>query len=420
MSQTIAAGRVLQVNVSSGGVPKLPVERARVGRFGLDGDAHREKTLHGGPHRAVCLFAMEAIERLQAEGHPIVAGGAGENLTTWGIEWSLLPVGARIDIGDALQLELSDSTTPCATQTGNFSDGNFNRILIDRHPSDSRMYARVLREGTVASGDPITVRPPVPNSTAADELLLKRLDRAETKSMVAAWKAARDAGFQVEIREDGEIAMASSRELPGPEFNQADGLARLPNMLPMATRFFDKHCTPGWLRLSEPPWPDAESDYDLGFYAADSREVADFPLPAGVTIRKIHADEIDLFNAVPGDAPTAGDDVSARLWPQVFARLVRTHSRHMFIAELDGVPIARASLSVTAKTGWLRSMLVDPAYRGRGLQQALISARARAAADLGCDLIGAAAAPGWISADNIERAGMRLLATRQHYVYDPT
>ncbi len=160
----IATGRVLQVNVSAGGVPKLPVDRAWVNILGLEGDKHREYTVHGGPHRAVCLFAMEVIERLQAEGHPIQPGGAGENLTTWGIEWSLLPVGATIRVGDELVLEVSSSTTPCVTQVGNFSDGNFNRILIDRHPSDSRMYARVLHEGSVAPGDAITVDGPADSS----------------------------------------------------------------------------------------------------------------------------------------------------------------------------------------------------------------------------------------------------------------
>ncbi|MDL2334637.1 MAG: MOSC domain-containing protein [Chloroflexota bacterium] len=91
---TLATGRVLQVNISPGGVPKLPVERAWVSTFGLEGGRHREYTVHGGPYRAVCLFGMEVIERLQAEGHPIEPGGAGENLTTSGIEWSLLSVGA--------------------------------------------------------------------------------------------------------------------------------------------------------------------------------------------------------------------------------------------------------------------------------------------------------------------------------------
>src|SRR5207342_2970881 len=112
-------------------------------------------------------------------------------------EWSRLPIGATIEVGDELELELASSTTPCATQTGNFSDGNFNRILIDKHPSDSRMYARVLHEGSVQPGDSITVNSPAADSTAEDELILMRLDRAEGKSSVAAWKAAREAGYDI-------------------------------------------------------------------------------------------------------------------------------------------------------------------------------------------------------------------------------
>jgi MOSC domain-containing protein YiiM/GNAT superfamily N-acetyltransferase len=418
VSAQIAAGRVLQVNVSDGGVPKLPIERGWVNRLGVDGDAHREATVHGGPHRAVCLLGIEAIERMRAEGHPIFAGSSGENLTTSGMDWSLLPIGAIVQIGDQLELELSDSTTPCSTQVGNFSDGNFNRMLIDKYPADSRMYARVLREGSVAPGDAISVAAPAAGSAAADELLLKRLDRAETKSTVAAWRSARDAGFQVETVEDGEIALATSHQLPGAEFNQAVGLARLPNMLPLATTFFDRHGTPGWLRLSDQPWPDAVSDYELGFYGAAPDEVTDCPPPDGVTIREIGAEEVELFNAFAGNVGDA-DETTSRLWPEVFRRLAAQHRRRLFVAEYQGTPIARASLSISARTGWLRSMLVAPEFRGRGLQRALISARSEAAAQSGCDLVGAAAEPSWISAQNLEACGLRRLATRQHYVYQP-
>ena len=48
------------------------------------------------------------------------------------------------------------------------------------------------------------------------------------------------------------------------------------------------------------------------------------------------------------------------LWPELFRRLAARHSRHMLIAEWDGKPIARASLSVHAGTGWLRSMSSIP------------------------------------------------------------
>jgi MOSC domain-containing protein YiiM len=65
---------VNQINVSDGGVPKLPVWEAKVGERGLDGDRQRNLKVHGGPDRAVCLYSLELIEQLQKEGHPIDSG----------------------------------------------------------------------------------------------------------------------------------------------------------------------------------------------------------------------------------------------------------------------------------------------------------------------------------------------------------
>lgn len=410
---------MLQVNVSAGGVPKLPVDRALVGRFGLEGDGHHDYTEHGGPHRAVCLFGIEAIERLQAEGHPMAPGAAGENLTTSGIEWSFLPVGARARIGATLELELSSPTTPCATQKGNFSDGNFNRILIDRHPSDSRMYARVVTPGEVKPGDVIRVSAPV-GSRAADTLLLRWLERAERKSSVAAWKAAAQCGYQIEIVDNGEVAMSSSRELAGPAFNQAVVLG-MPNLLSMATDFYERHRTPGWLWTDDPPWPGAQEDLVLDIFGAAPTDVAEISAPPGVTIRRLRPDEASSFEAVDSDAHAAGGIAAGAKnpWPRVMARLARTAARHIFVAEIDGKQVANASLHVSAKTGWLRGAVVAPHARGRGIQRALVSARVVAAAELGCNLVGASAEPGDVSARNLGRVGLRTLGRHTSYEYVP-
>src|SRR5262245_19469973 len=81
-------GRIVQINVSAGGVPKRPVRTGRVTRLGLEGDGHRNRKLHGGPDRALCLFSLEQIEALQAEGHPVEPGALGENLTVAELDWS--------------------------------------------------------------------------------------------------------------------------------------------------------------------------------------------------------------------------------------------------------------------------------------------------------------------------------------------
>jgi MOSC domain-containing protein YiiM/GNAT superfamily N-acetyltransferase len=421
LDQPLATGRVLQVNVSAGGVPKLPVDKAWVGRYGLEGDKHREDTVHGGPHRAVCLFGMEVIERLQSEGHPIEPGGAGENLTTSGIEWSLLPIGARARIGDRLELEIASSTTPCATQTNNFRDGKFNRILIDRHPSDSRMYARVLREGEVKPGDEVVVLPPAPDSRAADEELLRRLERAEGRSTVAAWRAAREAGFQIDFSEDGELGMASSRDIPGPAFNQAIGLPRLPNLLARATAFFDRHGTAGWIWMAEGDLPveGAQTDLTLDVFGATPDQVADLPAPDDVVIRLMTPEEASRFPGIDTGGPAGGvTEGTDNPWPRVNSRLALAPYRHTFVAEIGGRPVGNAALHATAKTGWMRAAIVAPEARGRGIQRALISARARLAAELGCTLVGASAESGEVSARNLERAGLRVVGRRSNYVYE--
>jgi MOSC domain-containing protein YiiM/GNAT superfamily N-acetyltransferase len=421
MGAVAGVGRVLQVNVSAGGVPKLPVERAWVGRFGLAGDEHRERTVHGGPHRAVCLFGIEAIERLQSEGHPVEPGSVGENLTTAGIEWSLLPVGTRARIGKQLEIELASPTTPCKTQRPNFLRGRFSRISIDLHPSDSRMYARVLTEGEVKPGDPIVISPPPAASIATDQLLLRHLDRANTKSAVAAWRAARDAGFAIAILDDGELAMSASPDLPGPAFNSAAGLAGLPNLISYATDFYDRQAMIGHLWLDAEPWPEAELSLTVDIFGARPGEVADVPLPDGVVIRRLEPHEGGLYASVPSGNPNPGGMAAGapNPWPQVYQELATRRARQLFLGEINGVPVANGSLHVSGGVGWLRGALTAPEARGRGIQSALIAARVRAAAEAGCDLVGASAEPESVSARNLLRLGMRRLGRQTSYVYRP-
>ncbi len=138
--------------MSIGGVPKLPVREARLGVSGLAGDGHRNRRLHGGPMRALCLYSLERIRALAAEGHPISPGSTGENVTIEGIEWSLLNPGVRLSLGDA-EIEITSFTEPCGVIRRSFSDYVPFRIGQAEHPGWSRVYARVITEGTLRTGD---------------------------------------------------------------------------------------------------------------------------------------------------------------------------------------------------------------------------------------------------------------------------
>lgn len=157
MAERHVRGRIVQLSVSPGGVPKLPVPEVRIATLGLEGDGHAHPKIHGGPERAVCLYALEVIEALQAEGHAITAGAAGENVTVAGLDWPAIGAGTRLQLGADVLLEVTRHTEPCKQIAGSFRDRDFRRIDQARHAGWSRVYARVLREGVVRVGDPVTV-----------------------------------------------------------------------------------------------------------------------------------------------------------------------------------------------------------------------------------------------------------------------
>ena len=152
-------GRIFQINVSSGGVPKRAVLRGVVNEPGITGDRQANLDVHGGVDRAVCLYSLERITDLQAEGHPISPGSAGENLTLSNLNWNQIVPGTRLSLGNEVLLEITRYTSPCKTIAASFVNQDFSRISQKINPGWSRVYARVLKSGTVEPGDEVWVFP---------------------------------------------------------------------------------------------------------------------------------------------------------------------------------------------------------------------------------------------------------------------
>jgi MOSC domain-containing protein YiiM len=152
-------GTLVSINVSRGGVPKSRVNGAQVAQLGLLGDGQDDIKHHGGPERAVCVYSLERIRSLQAEGHPIDVGTVGENVTVEGVNWDLVVPGVHLRLGDEVRLEVVSFTDPCKTIKGSVRDGKFVRIAQKLHPGWSRVYAKVLREGQIHFGDTVEVIP---------------------------------------------------------------------------------------------------------------------------------------------------------------------------------------------------------------------------------------------------------------------
>lgn len=148
---------IFQINLSQGGVPKMPQPSAEVTSLGLSGDLHNDTVHHGGPERAISFYSLEIIRALQDEGHPIFPGSTGENLTISGLDWTIVDAGLRLALGDTVLIEVTRYVTPCKTIRDSFVDRQFDRISWRTNPGWARAYARVLIPGKIAVGDIVKI-----------------------------------------------------------------------------------------------------------------------------------------------------------------------------------------------------------------------------------------------------------------------
>lgn len=146
----------IQVN-PEGGVPKYRVDSAFISSLGVEGDKQNNVKNHGGILKAVCLYSLEVITSLQEQGHPIHCGTTGENLTVAGLEWGKVQAGTILNIGD-VQLEITMPASPCYKIADSFLEGDYSCISHDVDQGMSRMYGKVITEGTLKPGDVISLQ----------------------------------------------------------------------------------------------------------------------------------------------------------------------------------------------------------------------------------------------------------------------
>jgi|SRR5215207_4785849 len=138
------------------GIWKLPVE-GRIGAapLGLTGDTQADRSVHGGPDKAVYAYAREDTEWWEQQlGRALENGAFGENLTVSGVDASNALVGERWRIGSVL-LEVSEPRLPCWKLAMKMGDPKFlKRFAKALRPG---AYLRVIEAGELGAGDPIDV-----------------------------------------------------------------------------------------------------------------------------------------------------------------------------------------------------------------------------------------------------------------------
>ena len=145
-------GKVVGIQASSGGVPKLAVSHGVIDYDGLQGDHQDDRTHHGRPWQALCIWSDEVISQHIDAGHPISRGSAGENITLSGLDWSKVRPGATLEIG-SMRAQVTTYAVPCKKNARWFRDGDFQRLSHEHGPV-SRVYCLVTQPGEVKIDDP--------------------------------------------------------------------------------------------------------------------------------------------------------------------------------------------------------------------------------------------------------------------------
>lgn len=164
----MGTGRVRSVNVGhprevawDGGtvataIWKTPVPgRHRVEGVNVAGDDQADRSVHGGPDKAVYAYASEDYGWWSAEpGVALAPGTFGENLTVQGLDPTAALVGERWRVGTAL-LQVTQPRIPCFKLGIRMRDPDFPRRFA--RAGRPGAYLRILEEGDVAAGDAVEV-----------------------------------------------------------------------------------------------------------------------------------------------------------------------------------------------------------------------------------------------------------------------
>lgn len=152
-----ARGRVANLHLSDGGLPKAGCAEVEVSWSGVIGDRQASRNHHGRPWQALCIWSTEVINSFREQGHPIAPGLAGENITVSGLAWADVRAGVRLQIGSVL-CEVSAFALPCFQNKRWFIAGDFETMHHERGPV-SRVYATVLQPGSIAIDDEVILEP---------------------------------------------------------------------------------------------------------------------------------------------------------------------------------------------------------------------------------------------------------------------
>ena len=142
--------------VETTGIYKLPVDGpVEIKSLGIEGDAIVDKKNHGGPDQALYIYGGADYQYWEQEiGRELAPGTFGDNLTISELESASFDVGDYIHVGE-VTLQVTSPRIPCSTFATRMGDPQWVKKF--RHAERPGLYVRVIKEGMIKAGAPVTV-----------------------------------------------------------------------------------------------------------------------------------------------------------------------------------------------------------------------------------------------------------------------
>jgi MOSC domain-containing protein YiiM len=203
---------------------KQPVPgRIVVRRLNVEGDGQGDLAGHGGEHRAVMVYQIDAYRYWEAQlgRNDFSFGQFGENFTVAGLPDDDVSIGDRYRIGSAL-CEVTQPRVTCYRVGIRMAEPAMAALLVSHHRPG--FYFRVIEEGEVGAGDEIVKVADGPERITVAEIdaLLylpnpsrEQLERSlRVPALSQGWKASLQAIAEQKASEGGNPELKASSGPP--------------------------------------------------------------------------------------------------------------------------------------------------------------------------------------------------------------
>jgi len=163
------------------GIFKIPTsDSVWLSSLGFENDAIVSKKHHGGPDQAVYVYGESDYDWWSKElGKQLSPGTFGDNLTISDLESARFNIGDYLHIG-AVTLQITAPRIPCSTFAARMEDPQWVKKF--RHAERPGLYCRVLQEGFVKAGSPVTVESYVGETLSVVQMFRDYYDRNKSEA----------------------------------------------------------------------------------------------------------------------------------------------------------------------------------------------------------------------------------------------